>query len=305
MRSLTELSTAERINFLICNRIPRRYLTLLVARLSSIENPLIMKSCMAIWQLFADDLRLHEAVKSQFSSLHDCFTRELKPGFRPIDARSDVIVSPCDAVIGEHGPVQGMQAFQAKGFPYSLAELFGDDQAAEQYATGSFISLRLKSSMYHRFHAPCDGHVKQVRYISGDTWNVNPVALKVVEKLFCRNERAVIRYYPAAAEDSKPPVHEAPALTLVAVAAILVACIRIHGIPQPLHLRYQGPNLFDCSTQHQKGDEMGWFEHGSTLLLFAPPGYRFCAGVHRGAIIRMGQAIMQRSAQPSVILQSS
>jgi phosphatidylserine decarboxylase len=287
LRPVSQLTTAERINFLLCNRIPRRWLTLMVARLSRVENPLVMNACMSIWQSLADDLRLDEAVKTQFTSLHDCFIRELKPGARTINHDNRVIVSPCDAVIGEYGPVQALQAIQAKGFPYSLAELFGDEQAALQYAKGQFINLRLKSSMYHRFHAPCDGQVNQVRYISGDTWNVNPAALKAVEKLFCRNERAVIRFEPAGSQS--------PALTVVAVAAILVACIRIHGMPQPLHLRYQGPNLFNCSMNYQKGDEMGWFEHGSTLLLFTPSGYDFVGDICQGQIIRMGQALMQRS----------
>lgn len=295
MRPLADLSLAERLNFLLCNRIPRRLATLLMARISRSEKPWVMHPCMAAWQWFADDLRLDEAAKQEFNSLHDCFIRELKPGSRPFDATPGGLASPCDAVVGEFGRIEGLAALQAKGMPYTLAELLGDEQQAAQHASGRFLTLRLKSSMYHRFHAPCTGHVSQVRYISGDTWNVNPVALKVVERLFCRNERAVIPLQlPAQGtghSNSEPEV-----ITIVAVAAILVACIRLHGLPQPLQLRYRGPNLFHCSLEFNRGQEMGWFEHGSTLVLLLPASYAFEPDLQPGQVIRAGQRIMHRIA---------
>jgi phosphatidylserine decarboxylase len=117
--------------------------------------------------------------------------------------------------------------------------------------------------MYHRFHAPHDLHVTGVTYFSGDTWNVNPIALARVEKLFCRNERALIRAQLASG-------HE---LLLVPVAAVLVASIRLHFADVTLHLRYRGPNVIPCAARIAKGEEMGWFEHGSTIIVLAPPGF--------------------------------
>ena len=99
--------------------------------------------------------------------------------------------------------------------------------------------------MYHRFHAPHDCRVEQVTYISGDTWNVNPIALKRVEKLFCKNERAVIA--DAARRDRRTLV------TLVPVAAILVASIRLHFLDVLLHLRYRGPNVIACDAHVRQG----------------------------------------------------
>ncbi|MGH8035876.1 MAG: archaetidylserine decarboxylase, partial [Lysobacterales bacterium] len=247
--------------------------------------PLVKSLSMAMWRWLADDLRLFEARKSHFASLHDCFIRELKPGVRPVDQTADVLISPCDAVVGEMGTVQGLEALQAKGFPYSLTELLGDETEACRYQDGRFITLRLKPSMYHRFHAPCDGRVSHVIYISGDTWNVNPVAVRMIERLYCRNERAVMKF---VANTNEEP------LALVAVAAILVASVRIHGIDERLHLRYRGPNHIACSLPFRKGEEMGYFEHGSTMVLFATSQYRFVETIRSRNTVRMGQALMRR-----------
>jgi phosphatidylserine decarboxylase len=142
--------------------------------------------------------------------------------------------------------------------------------------------------MYHRFHAPADCRVEQVVYISGDTWNVNPIALKRVERLFCKNERAVLR----CRLDSSGAT-TAGVLTMVPVAAILVASIRLKFLDVLLHLKYRGPNLIPCSAAVRRGEEMGWFEHGSTIILFAPPGTRLAPGIEEGTRLAMGQAIMR------------
>ena len=137
--------------------------------------------------------------------MHDCFIRELKDGARPIDGRADILVSPCDAIVGASGPIDGTKSFQIKGFPYTLEELLRDPELVEAHRNGRYVTLRLTSSMYHRFHAPHDCRVEQVTYISGDTWNVNPIALRRVEKLFCKNERAVLRTTLAAYRPRSSP----------------------------------------------------------------------------------------------------
>jgi phosphatidylserine decarboxylase len=191
-RSLKDrLLQQEDLNFLLTNRVPRIALTRFIGWFSQIEIPWIRDVSIAIWRAFSD-LDLSEARKTHFKSMHDCFIRELKPGLRPIDTDLNVLSSPCDAIVGESGPIDGVTVFQAKGFPYTLLDLLGDEATAERYRDGCYATLRLTSTMYHRFHAPADCHVDRVNYISGDTWNVNPIALKRVEKLFCKNERAFI-----------------------------------------------------------------------------------------------------------------
>ena len=273
----------EDLNFLLTNRVPRIALTRFMGWFSQIRNPLVCRLSIGAWRLFAD-LDLSDAKKARFDSLHDCFTRELKPGARAIDADPTVLASPCDGIVGACGAVSGTEVFQAKGFPYRLADLFGRDDVAERYRDGCYVTLRLTSSMYHRFHAPHSGRAEHVTHISGDTWNVNPIALKRVERLFCRNERASIRMRLAEGDHI---------VTLVPVAAILVASLRLHWLDLLLHLKYRGPNQIPCDASFTKGQEMGWFQHGSTIIVFAPRGFTLCEGIQTGAEIRMGRRLMR------------
>jgi phosphatidylserine decarboxylase len=280
---LLRLFEQEDLNFLLTNRIPRRLATQFMGWFSRIEQPLVRDFSIGVWRLFSD-LDLGEAKKAHFRSMHDCFTRELKAGARPIDGRSDILVSPCDAIVGACGSITGTQLYQAKGFSYVLEDLLGDRDLVAAYRNGSYATLRLTSSMYHRFHAPHDCRVEQVIYISGDTWNVNPITLKRVERLFCKNERAVV--CTRLAGTGQP-------VTLVAVAAILVASIRLHCLDGPLNLKYRGPNVMACTADVSKGDELGWFEHGSTIIVFAPEGFVLCETIRDGARVRMGEPLMR------------
>jgi phosphatidylserine decarboxylase len=275
----------EDINFLLSNRIPRGLLTRLMGRVSRIEQPWVCRACIALWRLFSE-LDLSEAKKTRFKSLQECFTRELKEGSRPIDPDPGSLVSPCDALVGACGRVAQGMALQAKGFAYPLIDLLAESDLVRYYQDGQYATLRLTSSMYHRFHAPADCRVEQVNYISGDTWNVNPIALKRVERLFCKNERAVIRCR----------LPSGVLLTIVPVAAILVASMRLNFLDVLLHLRYRGPNVLPCDARLRRGEEMGWFEHGSTILVFAPRGAVLSEGVREGGRVRMGQALMRIDA---------
>ena len=280
---ILKLFEQEDINFLLTNRIPRRLATQFIGWFSRIEQPIIRDLSIATWRLFSG-LDLSEAKKSRFASLHDCFIRELKDGARPINAHPDILVSPCDAIVGACGDIAGTQLFQAKGFPYTLQDLFCDPKLAEEYRDGRYATLRLKSSMYHRFHAPYDGRIERVTYISGDTWNVNPIALQRIERLFCKNERAIVRLRLGS---------NGQTVTLVAVAAILVASIRLHCLGEALNGNYRGRNVIDCNNQVRKGDELGWFEHGSTIIVFAPGGFALCDNIREGASVKMGEPLMR------------
>ena len=283
-QAIASLVANENLNFLLTNRLPRHAVTRFMGWYSRIDSPLLTRLSIAVWRLFTE-LDLSEAAENRYRSLHACFTRALKPGMRPIDLDPAVICSPSDAIVGACGPVQGTEVIQAKGFPYQVADLLGSEELAERYRDGSYVTLRLTSAMYHRFHAPDDCVVDRVTYISGDTWNVNPVALKRVERLFCKNERAVIEARLTA--DDMP-------LLLVPVAAILVASIRLHWLDVLLHLRYRGPNVIPCAARFRRGEEMGWFEHGSTIIAFAPKGHVLCDGIAEGSRIRMGQGLLRR-----------
>lgn len=320
MRSaLHKIVAQEDLNFLLTNRLPRRLTTRFMGWFSKIENPVVRKTSIAAWKLFSD-LDLSEAADTRFRSMHDVFTRSLKPGARPTDPDPDIMASPCDGIVGACGRIDGDHLYQVKGFPYTLRDLLGEDADSGTFRNGRFVTIRLTSSMYHRFHAPHDLVVDRVTYISGDTWNVNPIALKRVEKLFCKNERALVHC------QLQPSGHP---IMLVPVAAILVASIRLNFVDITRHLRRRheinrrrssvhkartlrtkrrggGAKLgvvhrIPCFAEKAKGEEMGWFEHGSTIIVFAPDGFDFADGVGEGTHIKAGQALMKLPAEARVV----
>lgn len=283
---------SEELNFLLTNRVPRRALTQLAGWYSRIESPALTRVSLAVWSFFGGDLQLDESEASEFRSVHACFTRKLRPGARPIEHNEDTLVSPCDAVVGAMGRINGSTLVQAKGLSYSLQELLQDEALAARHVGGTYATLRLRSNMYHRFHAPCDATLKRVRFISGDTWNVNPIAVKRIERLFCRNERAVVEF----------ELHNhACALTLVPVAAILVASIRVLDIPYPMGQLHKNSAVIECDTELSRGQEVGYFENGSTIIALVPDDFEINHTVREGSVIRMGEPLFRRVRSTSPI----
>ena len=137
----------EDLNFLLTNRIPRRLATQFIGWFSQIEQPLIRDLSIGAWRFFAD-LDLTDARKERFKSMHDCFTRELKDGARPIDRDPRVVVSPCDAIVGATGMIAGTDLYQIKGFPYTLEELLCDADLVEAHRDGRYVTLRLTCLLY-------------------------------------------------------------------------------------------------------------------------------------------------------------
>ena len=278
-RPRQRLTALDYANLIVTNGLPRRAVSRLMGRLSRIRQPLLRDLSLALWRRFGD-LDLADAKKPRFDSVHDCFTRELRDGARPIDADPAVLASPCDAIVGACGMVLGNDLVQAKRLVYALDELLCDPTLSLRFAGGCYATLRLTAGMYHHFHAPDDCTVERVTCVPGDAFNVNPPAVARIPRLYCRNERAVVVCRLA---DGAP-------LALVPVAAILVSGIRFRFVEPPP----RGPRRLDCAAALARGERMGWFEHGSTILMFAPPGYQLCPGVEPGRRIRVGERLMQR-----------
>jgi phosphatidylserine decarboxylase len=286
--SLRTVFGQERVNFLLTNRIPRHALTRFMGWFSTVEFPPVRAASIALWKLFCD-VDLADAKERRFASLHAAFVRELRPGARTVDPDPAVIASPCDAIVGAFGRIERGTALQVKGMPYAVADLLGSAGEAADLDGGWYVTLRLTAGMYHRFHAPHDLAVEQLRYISGDTWNVNPIALKRIERLFCRNERA-----PLTVRLERGGTR----LVLVPVAAILVASIRMPWLDAEANVRSKGERVVRPVARFAKGEEMGWFEHGSTIVVIAPPGPAPVAGLAEGNRIRMGEALMRFDEPP-------
>ncbi|WP_449411866.1 archaetidylserine decarboxylase [Methylobacterium komagatae] len=279
---LGRIGAQEDLNFLLTNRLPRRLATQMMGKVSRIEQPLVRDASIGLWRLFCD-VDLSDAKETRFRSLHDAFIRELRPGARRIDPDHSVLVSPSDAILGANGIVAAGQVLQVKGSAYRLADLVQDEALARSHEGCAYATLRLTAGMYHRFHAPSDLAVDSVRHLWGDTWNVNPIALKRVEALFCRNERAVLRIR----------LPDGAAMTLVPVAAILVAGLKLGFLPEGGNLRATGGRVLPCAAALARGEEMGWFEHGSTIVVLAPPGYTLDPALSEGARLDMGQALLR------------
>lgn len=277
-RLVHRLARHDTFNFLATNAIPRRLASRGMGWFSRIEHPLVAAASIRALAFFAGDLRLDEARTDRFRSLRDCFTRELRPGARPIDPTPGTLVCPCDAIVVACGSIEDDTLVQAKGRCYSLGELLADPALVERHRGGSFATLRLTTAMYHRFHAPLDGRLESVRFIPGDSWNVNPATLARVDRVYCRNTRAVIPIRSDA---------DASLVTLVPVGAVLVSS---------LHLRFMRgapleAGLTRCAIEVRRGEELGHFEHGSTIVALAGPGPRLDHDVRAGAVMRVGRPL--------------
>jgi phosphatidylserine decarboxylase len=288
MRSISAGLLGEgSLNFILTNGFPRRTATRLAGWFCRVRQPLVRDLSIAVWRRFCD-VDLADAKKTRFDSLHDCFVRELREGARPADPSPRIVVSPCDALTGACGAIRGDELLQVKGSPYPLAELLRDETTAAALQGGVYATLRLTAGMYHRFHAPHDVRVESVRHVPGGVWNVNPPTLQRIDRVYCRNERAIIRLRLEPGGQI---------LVLVAVAAVLVAGIRLRlgrSVVDPRKLE-DGPVP---PTQLAKGEEMGWFEHGSTIIVLAPAGFVLAPGVEPGARRRAGQPLLWRPPEP-------
>ena len=279
---IARAAASDRVNFLLTNGIPRRLATRFIGWFVRIEQPVVRDLSIRVWRLFSD-LDLGDAAETRFTSLHACFTRRLRDGARPVDADPGIVASPCDAIVGACGTVADGRLLQIKGFSYRLADLLDDEAHAALFPGGTYVTLRLTASMYHRFHAPYDCVVTAVTHIFGDVWNVNPPTLRRVPELYCRNERAVVRTILSGSGH---------ALTLVPVAAILVAGIRLGFLDMPTGAVRKTRWSTACHAVFRKGEEMGWFEHGSTIVVLAAKGFSLCAGIADGEVVRAGQALL-------------
>lgn len=279
---------ADRLNFALTNLPPRRSWSRLMGRLSQIENRTLTRVALWVWNRF-DPLELSDSPPTDYKSIRECFIRPLKQGVRPVDPNPNVLTSPCDGVVGAFGRVMAGQLFQIKGKTYRLDELIGASHGEQSWLDGNFMTIRIKSNMYHRFHAPANGELIRARYFAGDAYNVNPPALRQVDRLFCKNERACLTYQ----------LNKQEAIALIPIAAIWVAGIRLHALCGQNWMNDEQVTVCEPAAPYHKGQEMGWFEHGSTIVVLTPPNWQPSDGIKEGDRLWMGQALFERNDQRS------
>jgi phosphatidylserine decarboxylase len=233
----------------------------------------------------AYDVQLDEAERplEGYRTFSEFFSRSLKDGARPIEAGERVVVSPVDGVVSEAGLIERGECVQAKGLAFPVVELLGDSEEAKPFADrGSFATLYLSPRDYHRVHAPLGGGIAGWRYLPGELWPVNPASVRSLRALFALNERLVTWLETPAGR--------------CAVVMVGATCVgRIHAVYDDVLTQAGKPpaaKAFATPLRVVKGDELGRFEMGSTvILLFASGKVAWDASLRPGARVTMGRRI--------------
>ncbi len=265
--------------------LPKQALTTLAGRIASAKAGGATTGLIR-WFVNSYHVNMKEAAEpdpARYETFNDFFTRALKPGARPI-ATAD-FVCPVDGAISQCGTIEGDQVLQAKGHNYSTTALVGGDETlADQFTDGTFATIYLSPKDYHRIHMPIDGRLTRMIYVPGDLFSVNPDTARSVPGLFARNERVVCVF-----ENEQGP------FVMVLVGATIVGSMATvwHGVVNPP--RSEAPREWhygDDSVALAKGDEMGRFLLGSTVVMLFPSQYvLFTPRWKAGLSVKMGESM--------------
>jgi phosphatidylserine decarboxylase len=217
-----------------------------------------------------------------YASFNDFFTRALKASARPIDADPSVLVSPADGAVSQLGPINEGQLLQAKGHKYSIQHLAGG--LSPGFNNGTFITIYLAPSDYHRVHLPWEGRLIESLAVPGALFSVNGSTERAIPGLFCRNERLVCRF-----ETDFGP------MLVILVGAMIVASIETvwPGAASPYHKEVHASH----DVRIERGAEMGRFLLGSTVICcFPKTSVVLQENLTEGSTVRMGQAIAYRQS---------
>lgn len=247
--------------------IPQLTVTRLAGKFADSESMPALKNLVVKWFVGRYGVDMREAVEEDptaYPSFNAFFTRALKPGLRPLDGGESVVISPVDGAMSQLGQIRSDRVFQAKGQSFSLLELLGGDLArAEPFAEGEFATIYLAPKDYHRIHMPVAGTLREMVHVPGRLFSVNPVTAQHVPNLFARNERV------AAIFDT-----EFGPMAMVLVGAMIVGSVETTwaGVVAPGSREVTGTRYDTLAKpiSFEKGDEMGRFRLGSTVILLFP-----------------------------------
>ncbi len=268
--------------------MPKHAISRLVGKFAAAEagwfTTQAIKYFIKAYDINMDEAKLKRA--TDFTTFNDFFTRELEDGARPVDNNAATLCYPVDGMISQQGDIEQGQLIQAKGFTYSLATLLGgDNKTAEPFQNGKFSCIYLAPKDYHRIHMPMDATLREMIYVPGDLFSVNPLTANNVPNLFARNERVVTIF---DTEHGK--------LAMVLVGATIVASIETvwaGTITPPAGkdiFKWQYPAEGAGAIKLKKGDEMGRFKLGSTVVsTFAPNMVEFSPQAGPGTVTRLGK----------------
>lgn len=272
--------------------VPQHLLSRLVGWLAECRKPGIKNWLIGrfIKRFNVDMTEAEREHIDQYEHFNDFFTRALKEGARPISAGDNIIVSPADGAISEVGKLEYSRVLQAKGRGYSLTSLLGgSEKLASEFINGTFATVYLSPKDYHRVHMPVAGALKEAFYVPGDLYSVNQTTAENVDNLFARNERLVCLF-----ETDKGP------MAMILVGAMIVAGIETVWAGQIAPIKRDPINVFktqgDTPVLLGKGDEMGRFKLGSTVILLFPEGVtNWQETLAAGTPLKMGEPIGTQS----------
>ena len=269
--------------------LPKHLLTALIFHIAGIQTKpiknFLIRHFVSIYKVDVEEAAL--PVPDGYSSFNDFFTRQLADGARPIDNSANTIISPVDGTVSAAGNIDSDMLLQAKGMHYSLSDLLMTDIAdVDQFSNGSFATLYLAPHDYHRVHCPLSADLVTARYVPGALFSVNALTVSLLPNLFTRNERLIFHFN----SDTGPFI-------LIFVGALHVGSIstpwtgqvrpRRRGVAQDIDILKRG-----YPGNVNKGDLLGWFNMGSTVIILLPPGSgEFSSELGPGTNVRMGQAI--------------
>ncbi|MCW8917541.1 MAG: archaetidylserine decarboxylase [Gammaproteobacteria bacterium] len=271
--------------------MPGHLVSRLIHRFTRIRNPRI-KNPFTRWFIGHFRINLDEALEPQpsgYEHFNAFFTRALKPGIRPIVAGDDTVACPVDGAVSQALPIRDGRVFQAKGHDYSLVTLLGgSEERAAPFQGGLFTTIYLSPQDYHRIHMPVSGTLREMVHVPGRLFSVNPATTRVIPGLFARNERVISLFDTAFGP-----------LAMVKVGAVNVGSIETvwAGEVTPPAGRvvrswhYDGEEAITL----QKGEEMGRFNMGSTVILVFGPGVvEWADEIRAGERVRLGQLLATR-----------
>jgi phosphatidylserine decarboxylase len=269
------------LGFYLTNYIPRNLLTYLIGKLSFSENPLIVRGLLLLFKLFSGDLNLSESKEKKFKSFHEYFIRELRKESRPISNKKRTIISPVDSLVGAFGYVNDGELYQIKNESYSLYDLLSrDTEMTEKFKNGTYFTLRIKPNFYHRFHMILDGSIQKINFVPGELWNINNATLLKIKSLFTKNERAIL--YGSNGEID---------YALVPVGTVLVGSIKLSFLNHSFNHSLKIPYSMDLNYKVKKGDELGMFHYGSTVLVLVSKRIEISESIQTSQFLKYGEPL--------------
>lgn len=289
------MTFADHLFVWLQHALPKRLITALVYRIARVEaagiKNLLIRQFTRLYAVNTDEALVPAGGYRSFNAF---FTRALKPGARIVDTDSNAVTSPCDGTVAERGDLIGHDVTQsrivAKHRTYPLDEFLGDVDRAAPYRDGRFATIYLAPYNYHRVHVPLDSTLVGLHYEPGLLYSVNLTTAALVDALYVKNERLVCHFDSAAGP-----------YALVFVGALNVGSVSLTGVGEvlPRAERRAGSLALPARRHYARGEELGWFNMGSTVVLVFPAGaIEFTDRFKPGAVVRMGERIATTATTP-------